>query len=211
MTAWVEHLIEELGAFGVGLLMFLENLFPPIPSEVVLPLAGYRAAEGDLSLPMALLAGTIGSVLGVTIWYFAGRWIGTQRLKHFARGHGRLLTLTPQDIDHVHDWFDRHGGKAVLIGRLVPGVRTLISVPAGVSGMSTRRFLALTTIGTAVWSSALIVLGYFLGERFERASAFISPIGNVIIGGAILYYLFRVVTFRRHVERPRASKQRSQP
>lgn len=200
MTAWVEGIIESWGAFGVAFLMFLENIFPPIPSELVLPLAGYRATQGDLSLMLALVAGTAGSVFGVTIWYLAGRWLGTGRLKTFARKHGRLLTLTPQDIDKVSDWFGRHGGKAVLIGRLVPGIRTLISIPAGVCGMSLGRFLLLSTIGTAVWSTALILAGFWLGSSFNQVQSYVSPVGNIIIGGATAYYLYRVATFRRHVD-----------
>ena len=202
MTSWVEGLIESWGALGVALLMFLENIFPPIPSELVLPLAGYRASQGDLSLVMALVAGTAGSVLGVTIWYYLGRWIGMDRLKHFARKRGRLLTLTPQEIDHAADWFGRHGGKAVLLGRLVPAVRTLISIPAGVCGMPLWYFLLLTTLGTAGWSTLLILAGYALGSSFEQVETYVSPVGNVIIGIAVLYYLYRVFTFRRHVARP---------
>ena len=202
MTDWVESFIDNWGALGVALLMLLENIFPPMPSEVVLPLAGYRASQGDLSLALALIAGTAGSILGTTLWFYAGRWIGTARLKSFAQRHGRLLTLTPQEIDKVNDWFGRHGGKAVLIGRLVPGVRSLISIPAGVCGMSLRRFLVLTTIGTAVWSTLLIVAGYSLGEGFAKVGDYVSPIGNVVIGGALVIYAYRVVTFRRHVKRP---------
>ena len=211
MTSWVQGLIESWGALGVALLMFLENIFPPIPSELVLPLAGYRASQGDLSLVMALVAGTIGSVLGVTIWYFAGRWLGMDRLKHFSRKHGRLLTLTPQEIDQAGDWFERHGGKAVLLGRLVPAVRTLISIPAGVCGMSLVRFLVLSTIGTAIWSTVLILAGYWAGSSFDQIQKYVSPVGNVIIAAAVLYYLYRVLTFRRHVARPgedRAKEQR---
>lgn len=202
MTDWVQKLIEEWGALGVAFLMFLENIFPPIPSEVVLPLAGYRASQDGLSLALALAGGTAGSLLGVTLWYYVGRWIGTRRLKHFARKHGRLLTLTPQEIDKVNDWFDRHGGKAVLFGRLVPGVRSLISIPAGVCGMPWWRFLALSAIGTVTWSAALILAGYWLGKGFEQVGQYVSPAGNIVIGGAILLYLYRVLTFRRHVKRP---------
>lgn len=202
MTAWIESLIESWGAAGVAVLMFLENVFPPIPSELVLPLAGYKAAEGHLSLTLALVAGTLGSLAGVTLWYLAARAVGTEGLKHFARKHGRLLTLAPDDVDQVNDWFGRHGGKAVLIGRLVPGIRTLISIPAGVCGMSLNRFLLLSAIGTAAWSTVLILAGHTLGKEFERVEQWVSPVGNVVLGGAILYYLYRVITFRRRVDRP---------
>ncbi len=202
MTAWIERLIENCGAAGVALLMFLENVFPPIPSELVLPLAGYKAAEGYLSLPVTLAAGTIGSLAGVSLWYLAARAVGTRGLRRFAQKHGRLLTLAPADIDKVNDWFARHGGKAVLFGRLVPGMRTLISVPAGVCGMSPGRFLLLSGIGTAAWSTVLILAGHTLGEKFDRVGHWVSPVGNLILGGALLYYLYRVITFRRHVDPP---------
>lgn len=129
-------LISKLGGLGVFLLMFGENLFPPIPSEVILPLAGYTAAQGRGSLPVVIMAGTLGSVAGATLWYYVGRWIGIERLKRFAADHGRWLTLTPEEIDRVDKWFDRYGRWAVLFGRLLPGIRTLISVPAGVTGMA---------------------------------------------------------------------------
>ncbi len=202
MTAWIEGLIESWGAAGVALLMFLENVFPPIPSELVLPLAGYKAAEGHFSLPLALVAGTLGSLAGVSLWYLAARAVGTRGLKRFARRHGRLLTLAPGDIDKVNDWFAQHGGKAVLLGRLVPGIRTLISIPAGVCGMTPWRFLLLSGIGTAAWSTVLIFAGHTLGEEFDRVGEWISPVGNIILGGAFLYYLYRVMTFRRHVDPP---------
>lgn len=202
MTSWVESMIESWGSFGVALLMLLENVFPPIPSEVVLPLAGYRASQGDLNPFLAVAAGTLGSLVGVTVWYYAGRWVGTEGLKAFAQKHGRLLTLTPAEIDKVDAWFTRYGGRAVLFGRLVPGVRTLISIPAGVSGMTLRRFLVLSTIGTAAWSGLLIAAGWLLGHEFETVQSYVSPVGNVIIGGALAYYLYRVVTFRNEVKRP---------
>jgi membrane protein DedA with SNARE-associated domain len=199
VTEWIQGLIESWGAAGVALLMFLENLFPPIPSEVVLPIAGYQASQGHLSLPAAVLAGTAGSLAGVTLWYLAGRWLGTGRLKRFARRHGRWLTLTPDDIDKVGEWFGHHGGKAVLVGRMVPGVRTLISIPAGVTGMSPLRFLVLSGVGTAVWSSGLIVAGHALGERFDEVETYLGPVGNAVIAGVVVYYLYRLATFRRRV------------
>lgn len=206
MTGWAEGIIDGWGAFGVAFLMFLENIFPPIPSEVVLPLAGYRASTGALSPFMAFLGGTVGSLTGVTIWYLAGRWLGTERLKTFARRHGRLLTLTPGEIDKVDRWFAKNGGWAVLFGRLVPGIRTLISIPAGVSGMTFRRFLTLSAIGTGIWSALLIAAGWLLGQEFEAVGGWVGPVGNLIIGAALVYYLYRVATFRRKVARHAASQ-----
>lgn len=196
MTDWIRSLMEEWGAGGVAVLMFLENVFPPIPSEVVLPLAGYQAAAGDLSLVLALAAGTAGSLAGVTLWYGLARWLGSRGLKRFARRHGRLLTLSADDIDRVNDWFGRHGGKAVLLGRMVPGIRTLISVPAGVCGMPVWKFLLLSGVGTAAWSAALITAGYQLGAEFEQVGKYVSPIGNLVFGVVAVWYLYRVVTWK---------------
>lgn len=199
MTQWIEQLVQDWGAAGVAFLMFLENVFPPIPSEVVLPLTGYRVSEGDLSFAAALVAGSAGSLLGVTLWYLGARWLGSRRTKQFARRHGRLLTLTPEDIDDANQWFAKHGTGAVLIGRLVPGIRTLISIPAGICGMGLGRFLLYSSIGTTLWSALLLSAGYYLGEAFDRVDAYVSPVGNIIMIALIAWYLYRVITFHRHV------------
>lgn len=189
--------LTKLGAFGVFLLMLAENVFPPIPSEVVLPLAGYVAAKGQGSLWLTIAAATAGSVAGATIWYYVGRWIGTERLRRFAARHGRWLTLTPDEVDHVDRWFDRHGRWAVLFGRLVPGVRTLISVPAGVTGMKLVPFLAWTAVGSAFWTTLLAIAGYELGQNYGRVAGIIEPASNVVLGAAVLWYAWRVMTFGR--------------
>lgn len=191
-------MLSKLGAFGVFLLMLAENVFPPIPSEVVLPLAGYVAAKGQGSLWITITAGTAGSVAGATVWYYVGRLVGTERLTRFAERHGRWLTLTPQEVEHVDRWFDRHGRWAVLFGRMVPGVRTLISVPAGVTGMKLAPFLVFTLVGSAFWTTLLVVAGYKLGENYGQVALFIEPASNVVLGAAVLWYLWRVATFGRH-------------
>ena len=118
----ITSILASLGGLGVFLLMLAENVFPPIPSEVILPLAGYTAAQGRGSLWVVAIAGTLGSAAGAVLWYYVGRWIGIDRLKRFASRHGRWLTLTPGEVDHVDRWFDRYGRWAVLFGRMVPGV-----------------------------------------------------------------------------------------
>jgi len=188
-------LLTKWGASGVFLLMLAENVFPPIPSEVVLPLAGYVAVKGQGSLALTIAAGTAGSAGGATFWYYIGRWVGIERLKRFAARHGRWLTLTPREIDHVDSWFDRHGGTAVLLGRMVPGVRTLISVPAGVTGMKLTPFLAYTILGSAFWTSLLTIAGFELGENYGQVARIVEPASNIVLGGAVLGYLWRVATF----------------
>lgn len=193
----ITSILSALGAFGVFLLMFAENVFPPIPSEVILPLAGYTAAQGRGALWIVIVAGTLGSTVGALLWYYIGRWIGIDRLKRFASRHGRWLTLTPHEIDHVDRWFDSYGRWAVLFGRMVPGVRTLISVPAGVSGMPMAPFLISTLAGSAIWTTVLALAGYELGERYNQVASIIEPASNMVIGAAVLWYIWRVATFGR--------------
>lgn len=195
MAGWVMSVMEEGGHLTVALLMLLENLFPPIPSELVMPLAGFMAQRGDLNIVLVVVSGSVGSVAGAVFWYLVGRWIGCERLKRAARRYGRWITLSPKEIDRADAWFDRHGGKAVFVGRLVPAVRTLISVPAGISDMPVRRFLVYTSAGTTLWTGLLAVAGWLLGDQYGQASSWLGPASNVILGILVLVYLYRVATF----------------
>jgi len=168
---------------------------------VILPLAGYTAAQGRGSLWVVVIAGTLGSAAGAILWYYVGRWIGIDRLKRFASRHGRWLTLTADEIDHVDRWFDRYGRWAVLFGRMVPGVRTLISVPAGVSGMPLGPFLLSTLAGSAIWTVILVLAGYELGERYNQVASVIEPVSNAVLLLAVIWYLWRVATFGRSGDR----------
>lgn len=193
---WILDLIESGGYLAVALLMLFENLFPPIPSEVVMPVAGIVAGRGDLSIALVIVFGTIGAMAGQLLWFWLGFRVGETGLKKLARRHGRWLTVSSRDIDKVDAWFDKHGGKAVLFGRLVPGVRTLVSLPAGLSEMSLRRFLIYSVIGSGTWTAALGAAGYALGERSESVTAWIGPISTAVIAGIGVYYLYRVLTFK---------------
>ena len=194
---WIVGLVQQTGSIGVALLMLAENLFPPIPSELIMPLAGFSAARGEIALASIVVAGTVGSVLGALFWFYVGKWVGADRLKRWAERHGRWLTLSPEEVDRASDWFRRHGGLAVLLGRLIPGVRTLISVPAGISGMPLPAFIAYTTIGTAVWTALLAGLGYLLENQYQLVADWVNPASNAIVAALALWYLYRVVTFRR--------------
>jgi membrane protein DedA with SNARE-associated domain len=194
---FVTSILEKTGYAGVFLLMLAENVFPPLPSEMIMPLAGFNAAGGDLSIVGVALAGTAGSLLGTLIWYFLGRKVGLPRLVHWAERGGRWIAVSPQELDHATDWFRRHCGKAVLLGRLLPTVRTLISVPAGITRMRFGRFLAYSAIGTALWTSALAAAGYLLEDRYQQVSTYLDPIANVVFGVVAVTYLYRVVTFKR--------------
>lgn len=197
MFEWLADTIGDSGYLGIALLMLAENVFPPIPSELIMPLAGFAAADGRLNLALAVLAGSAGSLAGAVFWYAVGRWLGLVALKRFAAHHGRWLTLTPAEIDRADDWFDRHGGKAVLIGRMVPAVRTLISVPAGLTHMRAAPFLIYSTIGTLIWSSALATAGFLLGSDYHRVADILEPVSAAIVAIAVLVYLYRVATWRR--------------
>jgi membrane protein DedA with SNARE-associated domain len=186
-------MIAAAGYPALLFLMFLENVFPPIPSELIMPLAGYMVTRGQLSFLGVLLAGTAGSVLGALPLYYAGRKLGEERLKKLADRHGRWVTVSRDEIEKAKGWFDRHGGAAVLLCRLVPGVRSLISIPAGIARMNLAAFLAYTTAGSAVWTALLAYLGYFLGGRFKKVEEYLDPISYVVLGGLVVMYGLRVI------------------
>jgi membrane protein DedA with SNARE-associated domain len=167
MHGWVIEFVDRLGAVGVALLMLAENLFPPLPSEVIMPLAGYLSARGDMNFVLAIAAGTVGSLVGAAFWYWVGRRVSYERFCDWVQTHGIWLAMTPADVDRVVRWFEGRGRYAVLVGRVVPFVRTLISVPAGFSGMPLPRFLLLSCIGTAIWTTTLAAAGRMLGQQFE--------------------------------------------
>lgn len=196
LAGWVVDIVDALGGFGVGVLVFLENLFPPIPSEVVLPLAGFAAAQGAFSLVEAVLWATAGSVLGALVLYGVGAAVGTRRLAVIA---DRMPLTSGADVYRADAWFDRRGPYAVFFGRLVPGVRSLISIPAGVTGMPLLRFTVLTTLGSALWNILLIGAGYLLGTQWTRVEAYVGPVGTVV--AALLVLAFGAFLGRRALER----------
>ncbi|PTE22004.1 DedA family protein [Cereibacter changlensis JA139] len=199
MFDWITGLIESIGALGVALLMLLENVFPPIPSELVMPLAGFIAAGGGASLWVMILAGTVGAVAGALFWYWVGRRLGARRLRELAWRHGRWMAVAPEDIDKGNDWFARHGAAAVLIGRMIPTVRTFVSVPAGVARMPLLRFIFYTTLGSAFWVTLLTVAGYLLESQYEAVSGIVNPVATLVVVGLVGWYLWRVATYRRRV------------
>jgi membrane protein DedA with SNARE-associated domain len=196
MFDWITGFVVRSGHGGVFLLMLAENIVPPIPSELIMPLAGFTAARGQLSLLLVVLAGTAGSLLGAVFWYYVGRRLGLERLAHLAARHGRWLTLSPDDVDRADGWFRRHGARAVFFGRLIPTVRTLISVPAGIAGMPLPQFLAWSVLGTSLWTALLAGAGYLLQSQYERVSDYLNPVSTVVVVLIIGWYLYRVVTFR---------------
>jgi membrane protein DedA with SNARE-associated domain len=186
--------MTSMGYLGIGLLMFLENLFPPIPSELIMPLAGFNIAKGKMAFLPAIAAGTIGTVLGALPWYYLGGQLGEERIKKLVDRHGKWLRISVRDVDRAKGWFDRSGQFAVLIGRLIPGVRTLISLPAGMAKMPIAPFVLYSTVGTALWVSLLTYGGYVLGDKYEDIEHFIAPFSKIILGlilGAVAVWLLR--------------------
>ena len=184
--------------------MFLENVFPPIPSELIMPLAGFTSSEGRLSFPGVVAAGTLGSVLGALPPYYLGRWVGQERLESLADRYGRWFGISGKDIARSRRWADRHGGWAVLFCRLIPGVRSLISVPAGVAAMPIIPFLAYTTLGAALWVALLAYAGRVLGDNYERVSTILGPAAYVVLAVIAMVALFWVVRRRQQQRQPAA-------
>ncbi|MBF2063280.1 MAG: DedA family protein [Calothrix sp. C42_A2020_038] len=210
MLEWITGTIKSFGYLGIALLMFAENLFPPIPSELIMPLAGFTAspeaaqASGNLSGVQfnvwgVFLAGLVGSVLGGLVWYYLGKMLKEVRLKRLADKYGKWLTVSSQDITKSIEWFERQGSKAIFIGRLVPGVRTLISVPAGISNMHLVPFLFYTTLGSALWVGLLTYSGYALGTQYELVDKYLAPVSKIVL--VVLILAFSLWVFQRKQKR----------
>ena len=197
MFDFVQSMIETSGYAGLFFLMVLENVFPPIPSEVILPLAGFSAADGELNLVLVIAVASVGAVVGCLPWYFLGRYFNTERLKGLAEKYGRIMTVTPDDVDKADSWFHRYGYAAIFFGRLIPTVRTLISVPAGIARMPLSLFLVFSFFGTALWSTALVLTGYILKSEYEPVAEYISKFADLAIVVIVAIYLYRVVTFKK--------------
>jgi membrane protein DedA with SNARE-associated domain len=195
---WVVEVMKVLGAPGVGIATALETVFPPVPSEVVLPLAGYTASQGHYGLVAAILCATVGSLVGAFVLYQLGALWGADRLCATAE---RIPLLHARDVERAIAWFGRNGRSAIFLGRLVPGVRSFISIPAGIDGMPLLQFTLYTTAGSLVWNSALIVAGYELGARWHRVEAYVGEASVVVYGALGVVVLWFVV--RRLVRRSR--------
>lgn len=175
--------VEANPAAGYGAIfaaMFLENLFPPIPSELIMPLGGFYVQQGKLALIPVVLAGLLGTVLGALPWYGIGRLVNEERIEHWLGRHGRWIGISPQELHRSRTWFNRHGTALVFWGRLVPGVRTLISVPAGIEMMPFVPFLVWTTAGSLIWTLLLTLAGLAMGEGYSQVEYWIEPVSKVV-------------------------------
>ncbi|WP_108396702.1 DedA family protein [Devosia submarina] len=196
MSDFIIGLITQWSYLGIFLLMVAENIFPPIPSELIMPFAGYVAANGELNVIGVLVAGTLGSLVGTSAWYFAARLLGLDRFVWLCNKLGRVATLSEDDVDKADHWFKRHGIWAVLIGRLIPAIRTLISVPAGLAAMPFGQFLLISAIGTLVWTAILTAAGYVLQANFHAVEAWVDPVSTGVVVLAVVIYLYRFVTWK---------------
>ncbi|MFC4909910.1 DedA family protein [Actinomadura gamaensis] len=198
VTGWATDLMERLGAPGAGIAIALENLFPPLPSEVILPLAGFTAARGDMNLVAALVWTTLGSVVGALALYGVGGAIGRDRVRAVAAW---LPLVKVEDLDRTEAWFARHGAKAVFFGRMIPIFRSLISVPAGVEQMSLGPFLLLTTLGSALWNTVFVLAGYWLGDNWHVVEESVGVYSKAVLAAvalaAVAFLGVRIVRARR--------------
>jgi membrane protein DedA with SNARE-associated domain len=195
MQEWIINTMNSLGYLGIGLLMFLENLFPPIPSELIMPFAGYIATlpNAKIQIVPAIAVGVIATILGALPWYYAGLLLGKNRLEALANRYGKWIGISAEDIEKSVNWFEKHGVKAVLFGRLVPGIRTLISIPAGISKMPIIPFLIYSTIGTIGWITLLTYAGYFLGQNYPLVEKYIDVISKVVVVALLMAIAWFVI------------------
>ncbi|WP_203982586.1 DedA family protein [Sphaerisporangium rufum] len=205
VAGWAIRLMETLGAPGAGLAIALENLFPPLPSEVILPLAGFTASRGDMSLLQALVWTTLGSLIGALALYAVGAVLGRRRTLAIA---GRLPLIKTSDIEKAEAWFARHGRKTVFFGRMIPIFRSLISVPAGVERMPVVTFALLTTLGSLIWNTVFVLAGYQLGENWSLVERYAGLLSNAVIVAVVLAVVVFVVVRVRERRQTRDGRHR---
>ncbi|UGQ57087.1 DedA family protein [Rhodococcus pyridinivorans] len=206
LAGWALELMDRLGGVGAGIAIALENFFPPLPSEVILPLAGFAASLGSFTLFGALFWTTLGSVVGALGLYSIGRWVGEDRIRAVVR---KLPLVDVEDLDRSTAWFQRHGRKAVFFGRMVPVFRSLISIPAGVTRMPIWQFLAFTTAGSLIWNSIFVLAGYQLGENWSAVEPYASALQYVVIAVVVAVIGYGLVRRIRSRSKDTASHNRN--
>lgn len=199
MQNWIINLVADLGYSGIALLMFLENIFPPIPSELIMPLAGFHVSRGVLEFIPTVIAGTVGSVIGQLPLYWLGRHFGAERLERWADRHGKWVGLSANDIQKSVGWFTRHGSTTVFFCRFIPGIRSLISIPAGVARMRMLPFLAYSTLGMALWTLLLTWIGFKLGKNYTSLENYIGPVGTTVVVVVLFLWIYRIFRSRKRV------------
>ena len=189
---WVLSVMEKLGYLGIAFLMFLDNIFPPIPSEIIMPSAGYTAAKGELTLIGVIIAGSIGSLLAAALLYWIGRKIPQHHLFTLVERYGKYLRISVADLEKSLAWFEKYGHRIVFFGRMIPAVRSLISIPAGMSKMPFGKFMAYSAFGTIIWTTFLAFLGYHLSEDQALMSLIMQRASYIILAIVILYIIWKM-------------------
>jgi len=197
MENWIIEFMEKFGYFGILLLIAVENLFPPIPSEVILTFGGFMTTKTDLTPFGVIVVATLGSVVGAIILYYIGRIVSVERLEKIVDRWGKVLRVKKEDLHRADAWFDKHGNKAVFFCRMIPLIRSLISVPAGMSGMKLTPFLLYTTLGTIIWNTLLVMLGTTLGDRWEDIVEFMDVYSNIAYAIIAIIALVVLVMYLR--------------
>ena len=202
-------LVSDLGYPGIVLAMAAENIFPPIPSEAVMPMAGYLTTTGRFNLWLTILAGVLGSLIGAVVLYYIGVWAGNLAFRKFLDRYGRFFMTTFKDLEAAEKWFEKHGEKSVLLCRMIPIVRSIISIPAGFTKMPLKKFMIFTTVGTAAWTTFLTVVGVVLGENWERIGPIFKKFDVLVMGAAVVsvgYYFLKKFRSQNSKSETRSSK-----
>ena len=207
MFAWVTEMVAAGGLMGVFALMVLENLFPPIPSELIMAASGFAAARGQMSLAWLIVFAVAGTLAGNLFWYELGRWLGVERFRPLVQRFGKWFAVEEEDLDRATDMLKRWGPFAICIGRMFPGVRTLISVPAGMVEIPRGVFYLWTALGSGIWLTFLALAGYFLEEHYDKVEHWVEPLAWVVVGAAVGGYAVHLAYAFRRARRRRQQQQ----
>lgn len=200
MTEWIISIMEQLGYFGIALLMFLDNVFPPIPSEIIMPSAGLAASQGKLVLTGVVIAGSFGSLIAAALLYWIGHKISQKVLFAWVERYGKYLFLKSADVEKSLDWFEKYGHRIVFFGRMIPAVRSLISIPAGMSEMPFWKFMLYSGLGTIIWTTFLACVGFYFGENQALMHQIFSRVSYIIIAIVVIIVLW--IVYRRYQRKP---------
>lgn len=198
LTAWVISIMEQLGYWGIALLMFLDNIFPPIPSEIIMPSAGYSASQGQLLLVGVIIAGCIGSLVAAAALYGIGYKFSHESIFRFVDCYGKYLFIKSEDVQKSLAWFEQYGHRIVFFGRMIPAVRSLISIPAGMSHMPFWKFMLFSGLGTIIWTTFLACIGYYLGENQALMQQVLSNVGYLMLTIAVIFVAWLLYRKYKH-------------
>lgn len=208
---WIQQIITAIGYPGIAFVMFAENVFPPIPSELVMPFAGFLVGRGEFNFVAAAAAGTLGAVLGALVLYYLGMWADERIVRRIVRDYGRFLTISEKDLDRTLHIFSRYGHWVVFFGRLIPIIRSLISIPAGMERMPLPKFLLFTTIGSAIWTTLLCYAGVVLGENWENVLGFVKQYERIVLVVLVIITIIIVIWLVLRWRNNRANPMMEEP